>query len=314
MSCFCWESCSSDHCCFSWCCWSGCHFFLTWSWPLLVLTSHSWLLLWWWFLWERSFPVCLILFACPCLSKLLAMFIAFSQVVDLALWAGYLFCQLVACDLGGEFWHSPSVLSHFSLPQVWFCVLPRVQLHTLSYELTMTHPHPRSSFSDSGGLLFWFPHLKSILGCAAWFTCQWCQVLYSGRSVPGKIRLVLLWLLAVPWVTSLHWQWCVHTGWPTLNMISYLFRQKWIHWPTIPFYILLALPAVCSHPGMLQTAGWRLQHSQHWKVLVTAFSCSCCNCCSLALLVILCSCRLAMVNDGLGVGTWGCSSCVALSM
>ena len=36
--------------------------------------------------------------------------------------------------------------------------------------------------------------------------------------------------------------------------------------------------------------------------------CSCCNYCSLALLVELCG-YLAGVNDGLGVGTWGCWSC-----
>ena len=41
--------------------------------------------------------------------------------------------------------------------------------------------------------------------------------------------------------------------------------------------------------------------------------CSCCNCCSLVLLVELCGC-LAGVNDGLGVGIWGCLSCVALNM
>ena len=41
--------------------------------------------------------------------------------------------------------------------------------------------------------------------------------------------------------------------------------------------------------------------------------CSCCNCCNLALLVELCDC-LAGVNDGLGVGIWGCLSCVALNM
>ena len=35
------------HCCFSWCCWSSHHFFLTWSWPLLVLTFRSRFLLWW---------------------------------------------------------------------------------------------------------------------------------------------------------------------------------------------------------------------------------------------------------------------------
>ena len=48
-----------------------------------------------------------------------------------------------------------------------------------------------------------------------------------------------------------------------------------------------------------------------------ALSCSCCNCCSLVLLEVLCGCRLAMVNDGLGcggVGTWGCLSCIAVSM
>ena len=48
-----------------------------------------------------------------------------------------------------------------------------------------------------------------------------------------------------------------------------------------------------------------------------ALSCSCCNCCSLALLEVLCSCRLAEVNGGLGcggVGTWGYLSCVAASM
>ena len=42
-------------------------------------------------------------------------------------------------------------------------------------------------------------------------------------------------------------------------------------------------------------------------------SCSCCSCCSLALLVVLCGC-LAGVNGALGVGTWGCLSCIALNM
>ena len=37
--------------------------------------------------------------------------------------------------------------------------------------------------------------------------------------------------------------------------------------------------------------------------------CSCCSCCSLALLVELCDC-LVGVNDGFGVGIWGCLSCV----
>ena len=41
--------------------------------------------------------------------------------------------------------------------------------------------------------------------------------------------------------------------------------------------------------------------------------CSCCNYCSLALLVELCG-YLAGVSDVLGVGTWGCLSCVALNM
>ena len=44
-----------------------------------------------------------------------------------------------------------------------------------------------------------------------------------------------------------------------------------------------------------------------------ALSCSDCSCCSLALLVELCGC-LAGVNDGLGVGIWGCLSCVVLNM